>query len=219
MKSEVKFSTLGCRLNSYETEAMRHLADTAGINEAVVINTCAVTQQAVSKSRQEIRRLRRENPNSTLIVTGCAAQIDPKSFSKMSEVDFVLGNSEKMRPEIWSDLSSGLSAASDRVQVDDIMSVSETASHLIDGLGTRRRAYVQIQNGCDHRCTFCSIPFGRGNSRSVPAGVVVEQIKRLVQKGYNEIVLTGVDLTSWGVDLPMQPKLGNLVLRLSLIHI
>ena len=163
MKSEVKFSTLGCRLNSYETEAMRHLADTAGINEAVVINTCAVTQQAVSKSRQEIRRLRRENPNSTLIVTGCAAQIDPNSFSKMGEVDFVLGNSEKMRPEIWSNLSSGLSAESERVQVDDIMSVSETASHLIDGFGTRSRAYVQIQNGCDHRCTFCAIPFGRGN--------------------------------------------------------
>ena len=214
MKSEVKFSTLGCRLNSYETEAMRHLADTAGINEAVVINTCAVTQQAVSKSRQEIRRLRRANPNSTVIVTGCAAQIDPNSFSKMGEVDFVLGNSEKMRPEIWSNLSSGLSAESERVQVDDIMSVSETASHLIDGFGTRSRAYVQIQNGCDHRCTFCAIPFGRGNSRSVPAGVVVEQIKRLVQKGYNEIVLTGVDLTSWGTDLPMQPKLGNLVLRI-----
>jgi len=126
----------------------------------------------------------------------------------------VLGNSEKVRPEIWSNLSSGLSAESERVQVDDIMSVSETASHLIDGFGTRSRAYVQIQNGCDHRCTFCAIPFGRGNSRSVPAGVVVEQIKRLVQKGYNEIVLTGVDLTSWGTDLPMQPKLGNLVLRI-----
>ena len=214
MKSEVKFSTLGCRLNSYETESMRHLANTAGVHEAVVINTCAVTQQAVSKSRQEIRRLRRENPNSTLIVTGCAAQIDPTSFSKMREVDFVLGNSEKMRPEIWSNLSSDLLAESERVQVDDIMSVSETANHLIDGFGSRSRAYVQIQNGCDHRCTFCTIPFGRGNSRSVPAGVVVEQIKRLVQKGYNEIVLTGVDLTSWGTDLPMKPKLGNLVIRI-----
>ena len=214
MKSEVKFSTLGCRLNSYETESMRHLANTAGVHEAVVINTCAVTQQAVSKSRQEIRRLRRENPNSTLIVTGCAAQIDPTSFSKMGEVDFVLGNSEKMRPEIWSNLSSDLLAESERVQVDDIMSVSETANHLIDGFGSRSRAYVQIQNGCDHRCTFCTIPFGRGNSRSVPAGVVVEQIKRLVQKGYNEIVLTGVDLTSWGADLPMKPKLGNLVIRI-----
>ena len=214
MENNIKFSTLGCRLNSYETESMRNMAGTVGLNNAVVINTCAVTQQAVSKSRQEIRRLRRENPNSTLIVTGCAAQIDPMGFSKMGEVDFVLGNSEKMRPEIWSNLASGAPVESERVQVDDIMSISETASHLIDGFGTRSRAYVQIQNGCDHRCTFCTIPFGRGNSRSVPAGVVVEQIKRLVQKGYNEIVLTGVDLTSWGADLPTHPKLGNLITRI-----
>ena len=214
MENNIKFSTLGCRLNSYETESMRNMAGTVGLNNAVVINTCAVTHQAVSKSRQEIRRLRRENPNSTLIVTGCAAQIDPMGFSKMGEVDFVLGNSEKMRPEIWSNLASGAPVESERVQVDDIMSISETASHLIDGFGTRSRAYVQIQNGCDHRCTFCTIPFGRGNSRSVPAGVVVEQIKRLVQKGYNEIVLTGVDLTSWGADLPTHPKLGNLITRI-----
>ena len=214
MENNIKFSTLGCRLNSYETESMRNMAGTVGLNNAVVINTCAVTHQAVSKSRQEIRRLRRENPNSTLIVTGCAAQIDPMGFSKMGEVDFVLGNSEKMRPEIWSNLASGAPGESERVQVDDIMSISETASHLIDGFGTRSRAYVQIQNGCDHRCTFCTIPFGRGNSRSVPAGVVVEQIKRLVQKGYNEIVLTGVDLTSWGADLPTHPKLGNLITRI-----
>ena len=214
MENNIKFSTLGCRLNSYETESMRNMAGTVGLNNAVVINTCAVTHQAVSKSRQEIRRLRRENPNSTLIVTGCAAQIDPLGFSKMVEVDFVLGNSEKMRPEIWSNLASGAPVESERVQVDDIMSISETASHLIDGFGTRSRAYVQIQNGCDHRCTFCTIPFGRGNSRSVPAGVVVEQIKSLVQKGYNEIVLTGVDLTSWGADLPTHPKLGNLITRI-----
>ena len=214
MENNIKFSTLGCRLNSYETESMRNMAGTVGLNNAVVINTCAVTHQAVSKSRQEIRRLKRENPNSTLVVTGCAAQIDPMGFSKMSEVDFVLGNSEKMRPEIWSNLASGAPVESERVQVDDIMSISETASHLIDGFGTRSRAYVQIQNGCDHRCTFCTIPFGRGNSRSVPAGVVVEQIKRLVQKGYNEIVLTGVDLTSWGADLPTHPKLGNLITRI-----
>ena len=214
MENNIKFSTLGCRLNSYETESMRNMAGTVGLNNAVVINTCAVTHQAVSKSRQEIRRLKRENPNSTLIVTGCAAQIDPMGFSKMSEVDFVLGNSEKMRPEIWSNLASGAPVESERVQVDDIMSISETASHLIDGFGTRSRAYVQIQNGCDHRCTFCTIPFGRGNSRSVPAGVVVEQIKRLVQKGYNEIVLTGVDLTSWGADMPTYPKLGNLITRI-----
>ena len=214
MENNIKFSTLGCRLNSYETESMRNMVGTVGLNNAVVINTCAVTHQAVSKSRQEIRRLRRENPNSTLIVTGCAAQIDPMGFSKMGEVDFVLGNSEKMRPDIWSNLASGAPVESERVQVDDIMSISETASHLIDGFGTRSRAYVQIQNGCDHRCTFCTIPFGRGNSRSVPAGVVVEQIKSLVQKGYNEIVLTGVDLTSWGADLPTHPKLGNLITRI-----
>ena len=214
MENNIKFSTLGCRLNSYETESMRNMAGKVGFNNAVVVNTCAVTHQAVSKSRQEIRRLRRENPNSTLIVTGCAAQIDPMGFSKMVEVDFVLGNSEKMRHEIWSNLASGASVESERVQVDDIMSISETASHLIDGFGTRSRAYVQIQNGCDHRCTFCTIPFGRGNSRSVPAGVVVAQIKRLVQKGYNEIVLTGVDLTSWGADLPTHPKLGNLITRI-----
>ena len=162
MENNIKFSTLGCRLNSYETESMRNMAGTVGLNNAVVINTCAVTNQAVSKSRQEIRRLRRENPNSTLIVTGCAAQIDPMGFSKMGEVDFVLGNSEKMRPEIWSNLASFVPVESERVQVDDIMSISETASHLIDGFGTRSRAYVQIQNGCDHRCTFCTIPFGRG---------------------------------------------------------
>ncbi len=214
MENNIKFSTLGCRLNSYETESMRNMVGTVGLNNAVVINTCAVTHQAVSKSRQEIRRLRRENPNSTLIVTGCAAQIDPMGFSKMVEVDFVLGNSEKMRPEIWSNLALGEPVENERVQVDDIMSISETASHLIDGFGTRSRAYVQIQNGCDHRCTFCTIPFGRGNSRSVPAGVVVEQIKRLVQKGYNEIVLTGVDLTSWGADQPTHPKLGNLITRI-----
>ncbi len=214
MENNIKFSTLGCRLNSYETESMRNMVGTVGLNNAVVINTCAVTHQAVSKSRQEIRRLRRENPNSTLIVTGCAAQIDPMGFSKMVEVDFVLGNSEKMRPEIWSNLALGKPVENERVQVDDIMSISETASHLIDGFGTRSRAYVQIQNGCDHRCTFCTIPFGRGNSRSVPAGVVVEQIKRLVQKGYNEIVLTGVDLTSWGADQPTHPKLGNLITRI-----
>ncbi len=214
MENNIKFSTLGCRLNSYETESMRNMVGTVGLNNAVVINTCAVTHQAVSKSKQEIRRLRRENPNLTLIVTGCAAQLDPMGFSKMVEVDFVLGNSEKMRPEIWSNLALGEPVENERVQVDDIMSISETASHLIDGFGTRSRAYVQIQNGCDHRCTFCTIPFGRGNSRSVPAGVVVEQIKRLVQKGYNEIVLTGVDLTSWGADQPTHPKLGNLITRI-----
>jgi len=180
----------------------------------VIVNTCAVTAEAVRKARQEIRRLRRENPQARLIVTGCAAQTEPETFAVMAEVDAVIGNAEKMRPGTWAGLANGLIGETEPVQVDDIMSVTETAGHLIDGFGTRSRAYVQVQNGCDHRCTFCIIPYGRGNSRSVPAGVVVEQIKRLVGKGYNEVVLTGVDLTSWGSDLPAQPRLGDLVMRI-----
>jgi threonylcarbamoyladenosine tRNA methylthiotransferase MtaB len=209
-----KFTTLGCRLNAYETEAMTDLAGQAGLENAVVVNTCAVTAQAVRKARQEVRRLRRENPGARLIVTGCAAQTQPETFSAMPEVDSVLGNSEKMTPDTWDRLAADFTGETERVQVNDIMSVTETAGHLIDGFGTRSRAYVQIQNGCDHRCTFCIIPYGRGNSRSVPAGVVVNQIKRLVDAGYNEVVLTGVDLTSWGADLPAEPKLGDLVMRI-----
>lgn len=208
------FSTLGCRLNAYETEAMKELAAQAGISNAVVVNTCAVTAEAVRKARQEIRKLRRTNPDAKLIVTGCAAQIDPESFAEMAEVDAVIGNTEKMQPQTWAALSPDFIGETEAVQVDDIMSVQETAGHLIDGFGTRSRAYVQVQNGCDHRCTFCIIPYGRGNSRSVPAGIVVDQIKRLVQRGYNEVVLTGVDLTSWGADLPAEPKLGDLVMRI-----
>ena len=212
--SAPKFTTLGCRLNAYETEAMKALAEEAGVGDAVVVNTCAVTAEAVRKARQEIRRLRRENPEARVIVTGCAAQIDPDSFAAMDEVDAVIGNSEKMSPDTWAGLSNGFIGETEKVQVNDITSVTETAGHLIDGFGTRSRAYVQVQNGCDHRCTFCIIPYGRGNSRSVPAGVVVDQIKRLVQKGYNEVVLTGVDLTSWGADLPGTPRLGDLVMRI-----
>ncbi|MBN9676365.1 tRNA (N(6)-L-threonylcarbamoyladenosine(37)-C(2))-methylthiotransferase MtaB [Salipiger bermudensis] len=212
--SAPKFTTLGCRLNAYETEAMKALAEEAGVGDAVVVNTCAVTAEAVRKARQEIRRLRRENPEARVIVTGCAAQIDPDSFAAMDEVDAVIGNSEKMSPDTWAGLSNGFIGETEKVQVNDIMSVTETAGHLIDGFGTRSRAYVQVQNGCDHRCTFCIIPYGRGNSRSVPAGVVVDQIKRLVQKGFNEVVLTGVDLTSWGADLPGTPRLGDLVMRI-----
>lgn len=208
------FATLGCRLNAYETEAMKELSAQAGISNAVVVNTCAVTAQAVRKARQEIRKLKRENPEAKLIVTGCAAQIDPKTFSEMPEVDLVIGNSEKMQPEVWQGIAHDFVGDTEKIQVNDIMSVTETAGHMIDGFGTRARAYVQIQNGCDHRCTFCIIPYGRGNSRSVAAGVVVEQIKRLVGRGYNEVVLTGVDLTSWGADLPAQPQLGDLVLRI-----
>jgi threonylcarbamoyladenosine tRNA methylthiotransferase MtaB len=207
------FATLGCRLNAYETEAMQRLAAEAGLGDAVVVNTCAVTAEAVRKARQEIRRLRRAHPGATLIVTGCAAQTEPGTFATMPEVDRVIGNAEKMRPETWAGLVPDLIGQTERVQVNDILSVRETASHLIDGFGTRARAYVQVQNGCDHRCTFCIIPYGRGNSRSVPAGVVVEQIARLVAAGYNEVVLTGVDLTSWGADLPAQPRLGDLVRR------
>lgn len=201
------FETFGCRLNAYETEAMRELS--AGLENAVVVNTCAVTAEAVRQARQRIRKLRRENPAAKLIVTGCAAQVDPARFNDMPEVDLVLGNLEKMQPETWAGI-----AGAEGILVNDIMAATETAGHLIDGFGTRARAYVQVQNGCDHRCTFCIIPYGRGNSRSVPAGVVVEQIKRLVSKGYNEVVLTGVDMTSWGADLPGAPPLGNLVQRI-----
>jgi threonylcarbamoyladenosine tRNA methylthiotransferase MtaB len=206
------FSNHGCRLNMYETEAMKELANQAGLTNTVVINTCAVTAEAVRKAKQDIRKLRRQNPEAKLIVTGCAAQTEPDTFIQMTEVDVVIGNTEKMQPSIWAGLAGDF--GTEPIQVDDIMSVTETASHLIDGFGTRSRAYVQVQNGCDHRCTFCIIPFGRGNSRSVPAGVVVDQIKRLVDKGYAEIVLTGVDMTSWGADLPAKPRLGDLVLRI-----
>ena len=214
MTDAPRFTTLGCRLNAYETEAMKRLAADAGLTDAVIVNTCAVTSEAVAKARKEIRRLRRDNPDAPLIVTGCAAQIDPDSFAAMDEVTHVIGNTEKMAPETWRRLTPDFIGDTPRVLVNDIMSVEETAGHLIDGFGTRSRAYVQVQNGCDHRCTFCIIPYGRGNSRSVPAGVVVEQVKRLRDEGYNEVVLTGVDLTSWGADLPGQPRLGDLVLRL-----
>jgi len=214
MTDAPRFTTLGCRLNAYESEAMKDLAINAGLTNAHVVNTCAVTAEAVRKSKQEIRKLRRDHPDAQIIVTGCAAQIDPDSFAKMAEVTAVIGNSEKMQASTWTALNTGFIGETEKVLVDDIMSVTETAGHLIDGFGTRSRAYVQVQNGCDHRCTFCIIPFGRGNSRSVPAGVVVDQIKRLVDKGFNEVVLTGVDLTSWGADLPATPKLGDLVMRI-----
>ena len=208
------FSNHGCRLNQYELEAMKELAEAAGLRDAVVVNTCAVTAEAVRKARQDIRKLRKENPDARLIVTGCAAQTEPATFTAMPEVDAVIGNTEKMLGETWQGLAADFIGETEALQVNDIMSVTETAGHLIDGFGTRSRAYVQVQNGCDHRCTFCIIPYGRGNSRSVPAGVVVDQIKRLVDKGFNEVVLTGVDLTSWGADLPATPKLGDLVMRI-----
>ena len=206
--SEPVVITLGCRLNAYESEVMRRHATQAGLDNAVIVNTCAVTSEAVRQASQTIRRLRRENPNSRIIVTGCAAQIEPERFAEMSEVDHVIGNGEKMKAETFRGL---MIDDSERVQVDDIMSVRETASHMIDGFGSRARAYIQIQNGCDHRCTFCIIPFGRGPSRSVPAGDVVKEIRHLVEKGFPEVVLTGVDMTSYGPDLPGEMTLGKLV--------
>ena len=200
--------TLGCRLNAYESEVVRKNATDAGLDDAIIVNTCAVTGEAVRQAAQTIRKLRREHPKARIIVTGCAAQIEPERFAALPEVDHVIGNAEKMKPETFAGLST---SASERVQVDDIMSVRETAHHLIDGFGSRTRAYVQVQNGCDHRCTFCIIPFGRGPSRSVPAGEVVAQVRRLVAGGCREVVLTGVDITAYGGDLPGQTRLGSLV--------
>jgi threonylcarbamoyladenosine tRNA methylthiotransferase MtaB len=209
---DVEVMTFGCRLNAYESEAIRARAAEDGLQDAVVFNTCAVTGEAVRQARQAIRKARRLRPGARLIVTGCAAQIDPAAFAAMPEVDLVLGNAEKAAPGAYI-------ATEARVKVNDIFSVKETAGHLIDGrskvnFGDRARAYVEVQNGCDHRCTFCVIPYGRGNSRSAGAGEVVEQVRRLTAQGYREVVLTGVDITSWGQDLPGQPTLGQLVARI-----
>ena len=207
-KSKVpQIVTFGCRLNSYESEVMSEHARNAGLDDAIIINSCAVTNEAVRQARQTVRRLKRENPSSKIIVTGCAAQIDPAMFDQMDEVDFVIGNDEKMKAETFQGLSL---ETSEPCQVNDIMSVTETAGHLISAFGGRARAYVQVQNGCDHRCTFCIIPFGRGNSRSVPMGEVVHQVSHLVNEGYKEIVITGVDITAYGRDLPGEPSLGKL---------
>jgi threonylcarbamoyladenosine tRNA methylthiotransferase MtaB len=206
--SAPEFRTFGCRLNSYETEAMQDLARGAGLGEAVVLNTCAVTAEAVRQARQQVRRARRENPEARIVVTGCAAQTEPGRFAAMPEVDVVLGNGEKLDPASWARLAGGEAAP---VEVGDIMAERRARAPLVDGLGARARAYVQVQTGCDHRCTFCIIPYGRGNSRSVPVGRVVEQVARLVDRGFNEVVLTGVDLTSWGADLEGAPRLGALV--------
>lgn len=206
---DVSIVTFGCRLNAYESEVIRKRAAEDGLSDAVVFNTCAVTNEAVRQARQAIRKARRERPGAKLIVTGCAAQIDPAAFAAMPEVDLILGNAEKSQAGAYAPQAEPM-----RVRVNDIMSVRETAGHLIDGLKDRARAYVEVQNGCDHRCTFCIIPYGRGNSRSAPAGEVVEQVRKLAAQGYREIVLTGVDVTSWGADLPGQPTLGQLVARI-----
>lgn len=206
--SQPQVITLGCRLNAYESEVMRQHSEAAGLGECVIVNTCAVTGEAVRQAAQTIRRARRDNPGARIIVTGCAAQIEPERFADMPEVDHVIGNAEKMQAKTFVSLAVG---DTERVSVNDIMSVRENAPHMIDGFGARSRAYVQVQNGCDHRCTFCIIPYGRGPSRSVPAGEVVSQISRLAQSGYQEVVLTGVDITSYGADLPGTPTLGRLV--------
>jgi len=201
--------TFGCRLNSWESEVMRGHAKSAGLNGAIIVNTCAVTNEAVRSARQAIRKARRANPDAPIIVTGCAAQINPDEFADMPEVTRVIGNADKMKAETYQ--PHILLGGNNKKSVSDIMQVKDVAGHLVDGLDGRARAYVQIQTGCDHRCTFCIIPYGRGDSRSVPAGDVVEQVKTLVGTGHQEIVLTGVDLTSWGSDLPGEPNLGRLV--------
>ena len=202
----VEIITFGCRLNALESEVMRRRAREAGMGPAILVNTCAVTAEAVRQAKQAIRKARRENPDARIVVSGCAAQIDPAQFMAMAEVDLVLGNEEKLRAASYAFIpgDSGL-------RVNDIMSVVETAGHLVAGMDGRTRAFVEVQNGCDHRCTFCVIPYGRGPSRSVPMGAIVDQIRHLVANGYREIVLTGVDVTAYGADLPGSPSLGRLV--------
>jgi len=201
--------TFGCRLNAFESEVMRGHAEAVGLSDAIIVNSCAVTAEAERQVRQSIRRARRENPDAKIIVTGCAAQIDPDKYAAMGEVDRVIGNEDKLAAETWIP-----GAETPRVSVNDIMTVRETAPHLIAGFEGRARAFVEIQQGCDHRCTFCIIPFGRGNNRSVPIGVIVDQVRLLVAEGYREVVLTGVDITDYGRDLPGTPRLGEMIKRL-----
>ena len=208
--------TFGCRLNAFESEVIAREAENAGLSDTIVINSCAVTNEAVAQARQSIRRLKRERPEARIVVTGCAAQTQPEMFARMAEVNRVVGNDEKMRGQAWRDTYAALDsdfgiAVSEKIAVADIMAVKEMAPHLLEGFQKGLpRVFVQVQNGCDHRCTFCIIPYGRGNSRSVPMGAVVDQVRALVERGHAEIVLTGVDLTSYGADLPGTPKLGQL---------
>lgn len=208
-QSGIDTLTFGCRLNAYESEVMKDQAQKAGLEDVLIINSCAVTNEAVRQARQAIRKAKRDHPDRKIIVTGCAAQTEAQTFVAMNEVDLVIGNDDKLKSATYEKLAFGMNL-NDKCQVNDIMSVHETAGHLIEGMDGRARAFVQVQNGCDHRCTFCIIPYGRGPSRSVPMGQVVEQIKKLVGNGYQEIVLTGVDITSYGPDLPGQPSLGKL---------
>lgn len=208
-KQEPQIITFGCRLNLHESEVMKAHALEAQLGDAIIFNTCAVTKEAERQARQAIRRARRENPQAKIIVTGCSAQIDPERYGAMEEVDQVIGNDLKLKAETWK----GAEEAEAKILVNDIMSARETAEHLLQGFEDKARAIVQVQNGCDHRCTFCIIPYGRGNSRSVPIGVIAQQVQALVESGYNEIVFTGVDVTSYGPDLPGSPTLGQMVRR------
>ena len=208
--SGVEVITFGCRLNTYESEVMRSQAEKAGLNNAILVNTCAVTGEAVRQARQAIRRARRDNPHARIIVTGCAAQTEKNTFAEMAEVDAVLGNEEKLKSASYRALPDFGVSAEEKLRVNDIMSVRATAPQMIRHIDCHVRAFIQVQNGCDHRCTFCIIPYGRGNSRSVPMGAVVDQARNLVESGYCEIVLTGVDATSYGADLPGEPTLGLL---------
>jgi threonylcarbamoyladenosine tRNA methylthiotransferase MtaB len=204
--------TFGCRLNAAESEVIRREAERAGLTDTVVVNTCAVTAEAVRQARQTIRSLRRERPQAKIVITGCAAQTEPQTFVAMAEADRVLGNAEKLSAAAWAQTRDAFDLAdAPKAMVNDIMAVRDIAAHLIEGFAGRTRAFVQVQNGCDHRCAFCIIPYGRGNSRSVPMGAVVADVQRLVGKGYCEVVLTGVDITSYGADLPGAPRLGTLV--------
>ena len=209
----IEVITFGCRLNAFESEVIAREAANAGLDQTIVINSCAVTNEAVAQARQSIRRLKRERPEARIVVTGCAAQTQSAMFAEMAEVDRVIGNDDKMRGDAWRAARSAFDLdASEKVAVSDIMAVKEMAPHLVEGFQRGLpRVFVQVQNGCDHRCTFCIIPYGRGNSRSVPMGAVVEQVRALADRGHAEIVLTGVDLTSYGADLPGAPKLGRLV--------
>jgi len=198
--------TFGCRLNTYESEAIRRAAGSAGVNDATVVNTCAVTAEAVRQAKQAVRRIKRDRPQARILVTGCAAQTEPATFAAMPEVDSVIGNEEKFDVQAWG--------SHQKMAVSDIMAVKTMRAHAIDSIEGRTRAFVQVQNGCDHRCTFCIIPFGRGNSRSLSIEAIVEQARRLADNGYRELVLTGVDITSYGADLPETPRLGVLVKRI-----
>ena len=206
----VDLVTFGCRLNVVESEAMKQAALEAGHDNLVIVNSCAVTAEAVRQARQTIRRLKRERPDTRIVVTGCAAQIEPEKFASLTEVSTIIGNAEKTKSATWAALAKS-NAGEARIQVSDIMAVTQTARQVPDRFEGHTRAFVEVQNGCDHRCTFCVIPFGRGNSRSTPVGQVTDQIARLVDQGYAEAVLTGVDLTSYGPDLPGAPRLGTLV--------